>query len=234
MPSFSTWAHRLKTHLHSAGVLIPLGHAQELLASGLGHNTLASFLVSEVDALKRADHVVLREDAMQKRAAALNIDLSPVTRLSEILDILDDPNGEPDFDGLSIRSPNLSGPICDRSFQDRVPLIVEQFELTLPKFWAEKFGGVQGKTVVAEVHDSGPFPESEGERCWYWTFAGWTRVRNQSSGLQMPVHGVLVFPRIGRTLFGAAELSRLDRTGDPQPFDDDMDQGDVYWNDSSD
>jgi hypothetical protein len=233
MSSFSTWAFRLKNHLTSAGVSIQLGHAQELLASGLNHNTRASFLATEAELLPRAQHVVFLAEAIRNRAAVLGIDLSPVRSLDEILDILGDPDGaiEP-TPSLSLQLIEGSGPISDHSFRERVFQLIEQGEHNLPSHLARQLGSTRARTIAAIVYKEESLTEAQRE--WVWTFSGWTRRMDLTSGLQIPVSGVLSIPKIGRTLLGSACITRLDRTGDPQPFDDEMDQGDVYGYDSSD
>lgn len=233
MSAFSTWAFRLKNHLASAGATISLGQAQELLASGLGHNTRASLLASEAGILQRADHVVLLVGAACKRAETLGIDLSSIRTISEVFDILDDPDGELSPQGAYfLRQPRLAGPVSEGSFRDRVFATVEGCDHILQHEIAIDLGGVRARTVAELVECA--MPLSDAVREWTWTFTGWTRLVNETRGWHVPVHGTLVFTKLGRTLLGSGNMVRLARTGEPQQFDDDMDQGDVYGYDGSD
>lgn len=227
MSAFSTWAFRLKNHLASAGVAISLGQAQELLASGLGHNTRASFLASEAGVFQRADHVIFLAGAVRKRAETLGIDLSSIRLISEVLDILDDPDEKLSPKGsYYLRQPRPTGPISDESFENRVFVTVEGCDHVLQHEIANELGGVRAKTVAERVECAVPLSDAGHE--WTWTFTGWTRLVNKTEGWHVPVRGTLVFTRLGRTLLGSGSIVRLARTGEPQQFDDDMDQGIVY------
>lgn len=233
MSAFSTWAFRLKNHLASAGVTISLGQAQELLASGLGHNTRASLLASEAGVLQRADHVIFLAEAACKRAETLGIDLSSIRSISEVFDILDDPDGELAPQGVYyLRQPRLTGPVSEESFRDRVFATVEGCDHVLQHEIANELGGVRAKTVAELIECAVPLSDAGHE--WTWTFTGWTRLVNKTEGWHVPVHGTVVFARLGRTLLGSGSIVRLARTGESQQFDDDMDQGDVYGYDGSD
>ena len=233
MSAFSTWARRLKSHLYSAGVSIPLGQAQELLASGLGHNTRASFQATEAELLPRAHHVVFLVSAVHARADALGIDLSPVRSLREILDILGEPDGELAPDGVYyLGPPQSSGPITEDSFEGRVFSLVEACDHVLHREIAEELGGDRAKTVAHQVEDAVPL--ASAGKAWAWTFSGYTRLADESTGWHVPVSGALILPRIGRTLLGPPSMVRLERTGTAQPYDDEADQGDVYGYDGSD
>lgn len=233
MSAFSTWAFRLKNHLASAGVSISLGQAQELLASGLAHNTRASLVASDADVLQRARHVIFLIAAVHKRAETLGIDLSPIRSMSEIFDILDDSDGELAPQGVYyLLKPRRGGPISEESFRNRVFTTIEECDHVLQHKIATELGGVRAKTIAEQVEHVAPLSDAGHE--WSWTFSGWTRLLNKTEGWHVPVRGTLVFARLGRTLLGSASIVRLERTGDPQPYDDDMDQGDVYGYDGSD
>ena len=233
MTAFSTWAHHLKDHLASLGVMIPLGHAHELLAAGLKHNTRASLLALEGHVLPHAQHVVFLDDALRNRATTLGIDLSPLPNISKVLDILDDPDEKLSPAGVHyLLTPRANGPISNSSFRNRIFLLVEECEHELQHTIARQLNGVRAKTMVNWLENEEPVVNRDGD--WEWTFSGFTRLADSTVGYQVPVSGTIVLRKVGRRLLGSARLTKLERTGAPQPFDDDMDQGDVYGYDGSD
>ena len=66
------------------------------------------------------------------------------------------------------------------------------------------------------------------DSAWSWDFEGHVRLAGYSDGYEVPVEGSIRINKLGRMLLGSAEITRLVQVGEPQMFDDDMDQGDVY------
>lgn len=233
MTTFHIWAYSLKKHLASAGVKIPLTHAHELLAAGLGHKTLASLRALEGAMLPKAQHVVFLESAVRSRAMALGVDLSRIEDLSDFLDILDDAEAEAAPAGIHyVRAQRVGGPISLASFRDRVFLLIERCEHEILDVIARELGGVRARVVVDWLE--GDVPTGNVESDLRWGFTGFTRLVDATTGDQVPVSGTVVIKRIGRGLLGSAKLIELKVTGTRQPFDEEMDEGDVYWMDGSD
>ena len=85
MTAFSSWAFRLKQLLADVGVTIPLGHAYELLAAGLKHNSYASLTQLESNALGQAQLIVFDVDSVRARARSLDVNLEPARACSHYL-----------------------------------------------------------------------------------------------------------------------------------------------------
>eukprot|EP01035_Chromulina_nebulosa_P048491 gene48491-65797_t len=75
MSAFSSWAKRLQRHLCDAGCELKLSQAQEVLASGLGHNTLASFQQADMRVVDRASRIVLAPERMRARTLRFGFDV---------------------------------------------------------------------------------------------------------------------------------------------------------------
>ncbi|MBY0411146.1 MAG: hypothetical protein K2Q97_13720 [Burkholderiaceae bacterium] len=127
MTVFSSWAFRLKQLLADVGVKIPLGHVYELLAAGLKHNSYASLVQLESDALGQAQLIIFDEASVRARAHSLNVDLNPAKYLSDFLDILNDPDARPssEMNGIFMRFGSASGPISNHSVKWSVGRVLE-------------------------------------------------------------------------------------------------------------
>lgn len=68
----SSLAFNVRQALAAQGITLSTGHAQQLLAAGLGHNNLASLQASgEADRLEEAEDIVLDVQKLRQRASEL-------------------------------------------------------------------------------------------------------------------------------------------------------------------
>lgn len=252
MKAFSSWAFRLKQLLADVGVAIPLGHAYELLAAGLKHNSYASLTQLESNALGQAQLIVFDVDSVRARARSLDVDLEPAKYLSDFLDILDDPNAVPTSDKsvIYVRFGSASGPICNSSLKWSVERILERcghaslrpiasllYGLNRKSYW-ESSDGYPREITLTRVQDAHVVTlcnwitpagtHTCSDSAWSWDFEGNVRLAGYSDGYEVPVEGNIRINKLGRMLLGSAEITRLVQVGEPHMFDDDMDQGDVY------
>lgn len=259
MTAFSSWAFRLKQLLADVGVAIPLGHANELLAAGLKHNSYASLIQLESDALDQAQLIVFDEASVRVRARALDVDLDPARFLSDFLDILNDPDKEPssDTNGIFARFGSARGPISNQSLTWSVGRVLEHcghenlnpiaallYDLNAKSYWSTSAEGTPCQVTLTSVRDAHVVTwfnwlEPVGthacsDDAWSWSFGGHVRLAGYSDGYEVPVEGSIQINKLGRMLLGSAEITRLVQVGEAQIFDDDMDQGDVYGYDGSD
>lgn len=253
MTAFSSWAFRLKRLLADVGVKIPLGHANELLAAGLKHNSYASLMQLDADALDQAQLIVFDVDSVRARACSLDVDLEPATYLSDFLDILDDPDQMPSSDkgAVYMRFGSVSGPVSNQSLTWSIGRLLEHcehenlnpiaallYDLSAKSYWAAGADGYPYKVTLTSVRDARvvtQFSQLEAvgahacsDSAWSWNFVGHVRLAGYSEGYEVPVEGNIRINKLGRMLLGSAEITRLVQVGKPQMFDDDMDQGDVY------
>lgn len=259
MTAFSSWAFRLKQLLADVGVKIPLGHAYELLAAGMKHNSYASLAQLELDALGQAQLIVFDVDLVRARAYSLDVDLASVKYLSDFLDILDDPDEEPSSEngGIYMRFGSASGPISNISLEWSIERVLEHcgheslnpiatllYDLNRKSYW-KSVDGCPREITLTSVQDARVVTlcnrlevvgtHACSDSAWLWNFGGHVRLVGYSDGYEVPVEGSIRINKLGRMLLGSAEVTRLVQVGKPQMFDnDDMDQGDVYWYDGSD
>lgn len=259
MTDFSSWAFRLKRLLSDVGVKIPLGHAYELLAAGLNHNSYASLMQLESDALGQAQLIIFDEAAVRARAHSLNVDLNPAKHLSDFLDILNDPDERPssEMNGIFMRFGSANGPISNHSLEWSVGRMLEQcghenlnpiaallYDLNAKSYWSTSAEGFPYKVTLTSVHEARVNTQVSrlaavgthacSDSAWSWSFSGHVRLAGYSDGYEVPVEGTIRINKLGRMLLGSADITQLVQVGKPQMFDDDMDQGDVYWHDGSD
>lgn len=252
MTAFSSWAFRLKQLLADVGVTIPLGHAYELLAAGLKHNSYASLKQLESNALGQAQLIVFDVDSVRARARSLDVDLKPAKYLSDFLDILDDPDAVPSSDKgvIYMRFGSASGPICNASLEWSVGRILKRcaheslrpiasllYGLNRKSYW-KSFDGYPREITLTSVQDAHvetlynrmkpAGTHACSDSAWSWDFEGHVRLAGYSDGYEVPVVGSIRINKLGRMLLGSAEITRLVQVGEPQMFDDDIDQGDVY------
>lgn len=260
MKKFSSWAFRLKQLLADVNVKIPLGHAHELLAAGLKHNSYASLVQLESDALGQAQLVIFDEVLLRDRARTLQVNLDRVDYLSDFLDILDEPAATPSTAGGVIyeRFGKASGAICNRSLmwstgqilehcdhESLKPIAAMLYEFNEKSYWKTNADGVPHQVVLKSVDDArvvtaySRWLEPVGEHlcsdsAWSWSFDANVRLAGYTDGYEVPVKGIIRINKLGRMLLGSAQITQLIQVGEPQMFDDYMDQGDVYWHDGSD
>lgn len=254
MKAFSSWAFRLKQLLADVDVKIPLGHAYELLAGGLKHNSYASLVQLESDALAQAQLIVFDVASVRARARLLNVDLNPAKYLSDFLDILNDPDARPssDMEGIYARFGSASGPICDASLSWSIGRVLEHcghenlnpiaallYDLNKKSYWTTSAEGVTHQVTLKSAQDAPVVTEFNrlepvgthhcSDSAWSWSFGGHVRLAGYTDGYEVPVKGSIRINKLGRMLLGSAEITRLVQVGEAKMFDDDMDQGDVFY-----
>lgn len=254
MKNFSSWAFRLKQLLADVDVKIPLGHAYELLAAGMKHNSYASLVQLESEALGQARLVIFDVASLRDRARTLGVDLDRVRYLSDFLDILDEPDAMPSTAGGVIyqRFGKASGPICSHSLmwsagrilehcehESLKPIAAMLYEFNEKSYWKTSADGVPRRVVLKSVDDArvvtafSRWLEPVGEHLcsdsvWSWSFDANVRLAGYTDGYEVPVKGVIRINKLGRMLLGSAQITQLIQVDEPQMFDDHMDQGEVY------
>jgi hypothetical protein len=232
---FSAWAKRLRQHLRSIGLTeFKLSHAQEVLATGLGHNTLASLQQRDIGHLGLAHKILLDPEMMCSRLSRFGFDLPNLAMLQCIEDlttgrqnILDAVKGLPppaDSDGRI--TPSTHGPYLTRvAFDDANHPLRHEF--------AREKKGTPENAMCTPLDPTTTLADARGS--WDWPVKGVLRCVDARTGWALPVQGLVQFPLLGRHLLGRGAVVALAASGAPYEDDwDDLDGGDVYWHDNSD
>jgi len=85
---FASLSHSFRAVSHERGITIKLGHAQQLLASAFGYQTLAGYQSSsdEPATIEDGVHLILDAAALQQRAADLGLPL-PCRQVVDLIDV---------------------------------------------------------------------------------------------------------------------------------------------------
>lgn len=208
MSVFSNWSYTARKRLAAAGFRLPLGQVHQILAAGFGHGSLASFRQEDHDALENAPRGVVDIDKMQRRAEDFNLKFDWY-ELFDALPALHE-------DGRATHPPYTSL----KRFWAGVTQLVSENIKPIEDEIASSVGGKLYKSEVTEAKPLGPIEASLTE--WKWQATGFVYVECDDGYFQVPMTAEVAFPKRGRHLMDQGYITRLSKSGDAQPYDEDF------------
>jgi hypothetical protein len=204
MTRFTTWSGIVHTTLSTLYPFFKLGHARELLAAGLGHNTYASLRLYDLAALESAEYVVLDLERLMQRAAGIGVPLT----LEQWWPTHHELTPGRITKGCYLGEARVMESAARHVFEDSLhPLFYEIANRTGMKdeHWAYDAAPLPGQDPIADelamlVH-------------------GDVQAFNEHDALATPVIAEVRFKRIGRQLYAGGRIAQVAQHGEPRPYE---------------
>nr|WP_315494200.1 hypothetical protein [uncultured Rhodoferax sp.] len=204
MSAFSSWSYLVRDYLTSLGYRASLGQAQQILAAGLGHNSLASFNNHDKAVLPHARQVVIDAALMAPRARELGFPL----------------DGEQSQDILTslIRTIDIQAPLVTTgTYVLEACRVVE--DCSVRKGVQEILDKLSGTVHNLKAWNAKALePLAANPRIWMWEVVGFLYVSQEDEILEVPIATEVIFPRLGIHLLGEGRTTRFRQTGDATPY----------------
>lgn len=205
MSVFSHLSHSFRSSLVSTGLKLPLGHVHQILVAGLGHGSLASFKVHDHAALEKAESVVSDAEAMVGRAKALGHSFS----IEAV--------------GAALRQCRFRSRGTERAMTPlgNMTFLVRVVGMDDPhpekQAIANRLNGQPNGTQLLYVEPAYPIEASLND--WRWRAKGELTVACDELEYRVPISCEVVFPKVGRQLFGTGYIAHLVQSGESIPHE---------------